>query len=114
MGRRLHRRSPSRRGENEAAIFNGSVSENQFEGILPTSGDYRLRVYLMRSAARRNETANYRLEMIVTDAADQAGSENQMPGDALVPGTEYHAVGDIPCALGAGRPEGSCPFGVVR
>jgi len=52
-------------GENEVAMFNGSISENQFEGMLPASGDYRIRVYMMRSAARRNEAANYRLEMII-------------------------------------------------
>jgi hypothetical protein len=53
-------------GENQVALFNGSISENQYEGILPESGDYTVRVYMMRSAARRNETANYRLEMIIT------------------------------------------------
>jgi hypothetical protein len=53
-------------GETEVAFFNGSTSENQYEGVLPGTGDYRIRVYMMRSAARRNEKANYRLEMIVT------------------------------------------------
>ena len=53
-------------GENQVAMFNGSISENQYEGILPESGDYTVRVYMMRSGARRNETANYRLEMIIT------------------------------------------------
>ncbi|WP_330961235.1 hypothetical protein [Photobacterium sp. 53610] len=52
-------------GENEAAMFNGSVNGNQFEGQLPASGDYKVRVYMMRSAARRNEVADYRLEMII-------------------------------------------------
>jgi hypothetical protein len=56
-------------GETEVAFFNGSVSQNQYEGSLPATGDYKVRVYLMRSAARRNETAKYRLEMIVTGAA---------------------------------------------
>jgi hypothetical protein len=56
-------------GENEVAMFNGSMTENQYEGTLPESGDYKIRVYTMRSAARRNEVADYRLEMIVTDAA---------------------------------------------
>jgi len=55
-------------GENEVAMFNGSVSENQFEGTLTASGDYRIRVYMMRSAARRNEVAVYRLEMIIDGA----------------------------------------------
>ncbi len=42
-------------GETEVAMFNGSTSENQYEGTLPKSGDYKLRVYMMRSAARRDE-----------------------------------------------------------
>jgi hypothetical protein len=53
-------------GEDEIAMFNGSISDNQYEGVSPGSGDYKIRVYQMRSAARRNEVANYRLEMIVT------------------------------------------------
>jgi hypothetical protein len=51
--------------EDAIAIFNSSMSENQYEGTLPESGEYKIRVYLMRSAARRNEKANYRLEMII-------------------------------------------------
>lgn len=43
--------------ETEVAFFNGSVSQNQYEGVLPKTGDYRIRVYMMRSAARRNEYA---------------------------------------------------------
>jgi hypothetical protein len=54
-------------GEDETAMFNGSVSENQYEGTLPASGDYKVRVYMMRSAARRGEVAHYRLEIIVND-----------------------------------------------
>jgi hypothetical protein len=52
-------------GETEVATFIGSTSGNQFEGVAAKSGDYRIRVYMMRSAARRDETADYRLEMIV-------------------------------------------------
>jgi hypothetical protein len=52
-------------GENEVAMFNGSVSQNQYEGTLLATGDYKIRVYMMRSAARRNEVAHYRLEMIL-------------------------------------------------
>jgi hypothetical protein len=59
-------------GENEVAMFIGSTSGNQFEGALPKSGDYKIRVYMMRNAARRDEIANYRLEMIVTGAAKKA------------------------------------------
>lgn len=52
-------------GETDVATFIGSINGNQYEGIASASGDYRIRVYMMRSAARRDETANYRLEMIV-------------------------------------------------
>ncbi|MCM5570088.1 hypothetical protein M6I34_06175 [Burkholderiaceae bacterium FT117] len=61
-------------GEGEVALFNGSTSENQFEGVLPRSGDYRIRVYLMPSAARRHEAARYRLEMIVSGPARASGA----------------------------------------
>jgi hypothetical protein len=52
-------------GKGDEAMFVGSTSGNQFEGTLPASGDYKVRVYLMRSAARRDEIANYRLEMSI-------------------------------------------------
>ncbi|MFM7192748.1 MAG: hypothetical protein ACKOX2_18340 [Microcystaceae cyanobacterium] len=54
-------------GEKDVAMFNGSVNGNQFEGTLPQSGDYKVRVYLMRSAARRNEVANYTLDIAISD-----------------------------------------------
>lgn len=40
--------------------------------------------------------------------------EGAAPGDALVPGTPYHATGEIPCARAAGQPMRPCQFGVVR
>jgi len=52
-------------GKSDEAMFIGSTSGNQYEGSLPASGDYKVRVYLMRSAARRDEVAKYRLEMII-------------------------------------------------
>jgi hypothetical protein len=103
-------------GEENVAIFIGSTSGNQYEGILPASGDYKIRVYMMRSAARRDETANYRLEMIITAAeGGGSGKEASAPaGDAKVEGTDYHATGEIPCSMAKGQPTGSCPFGVKR
>ena len=47
----------------DTAIFIGSTSGNHYEGELPSDGDYTVRVYLMRSAARRGEKANYTLEI---------------------------------------------------
>ncbi len=93
-------------GEEYAAIYNSSTSGNQFEGTTAKSGDYRIRVYLMRSAARRGERANYRLEMIVSGSGSS--------GDAMVSGTRYNATGEVACKLGYGQPTTQCPFGVVR
>src|SRR5512134_987653 len=90
-------------GETEVAFFNGSVSENQYEGQLPATGDYKIRVYMMRSAARRNEVANYRLEMIVSGPANALASH-----DALVPGTGYHATAKIPCVAEPNTALGQC------
>ena len=99
-------------GENEVAMFNASVSQNQYEGALPASGDYKIRVYMMRSAARRNEVAHYRLEMIVDGAGQLAA--HAPSHDAKVAGTDFHATGNIPCSMGKGQPTGSCAFGVKR
>jgi hypothetical protein len=96
-------------GENEEAMFNSSMGENQFEGILPKSGDYKLRVYMMRNAARENQVANYRLEMIITDQG-----KSSTKGDAVVEGTNYNATGDVSCSMSSSQPTGSCPFGVTR
>lgn len=105
-------------GENEVAMFNSSLAGNQFEGVLPKSGDYKVRVYLMRSAARRNEAANYRLEMIIAaadtksvadadDAAATAASTRAGQGD-------FDATGQVACAENTGQPMGQCAFGVAR
>ena len=100
-------------GESDEAMFNGSGSQNLYEGILPKTGDYKVRVYLMRSAARRGEAAKYRLEMIITEASDEM-SLTTPSGDGLVEGTNYHATGKIPCAMNISQPKGSCSFGVTR
>jgi len=98
-------------GETNEAFFIGSTSGNQYEGTLPASGDYRIRVYMMRSAARRNEVANYRLEIIISGAGEKSAAVSH---DAKVAGTDFHATGNIPCSMGGGQPTGSCKFGVKR
>ena len=100
-------------GETEVAFFVGSSEGNRFEGTLAKSGDQTIRVYLVRSAARRNETARYRLKVAIAGAAHGKGA-SAPAGDAKVPGTDFHATGDIPCSMGGGQPTGQCPFGVKR
>lgn len=92
--------------EEYVAIFNGSINENSFEEQLNKSGDYRIRVYMMRSSARRNETANYRLEIKLNPYGQS------LTKDAVVSGTEFHATGFISCTIGVIKEE--CNFGVIR
>ncbi len=111
-------------GETQVAFFNGSLGDNQYEGTLPTSGDYTVRIYMMRSAARRNESAQYRLEVILGQGltpSEQAAKPIEPDSkprvhttDAKVPGTPYHATGSIPCALAPAKALSQCPFGVKR
>ena len=98
-------------GEEFEAVYNGSINGNQFEGTTAKSGDYRIRVYMMRSAARRNETASYRLEMIVSGSGSDSNTSMDNAGAA---GNNYNATGAIPCSMGNGQPTTNCNFGVVR
>ena len=45
------------------AMFIGATEGNRFQGTLVTEGDYMVHVYIIRSAARRGETARYTLEL---------------------------------------------------
>jgi hypothetical protein len=94
----------------ESALFIGSTSGNEWTGTLPADGDYTIRVYLMRSAGRRDEKADYTMTVGITGGAAAAAPST----DAKVAGTSYHATGNIPCSMGGGQPTGSCPFGVKR
>ena len=47
----------------EEAMFFGPSAGNRFAATLPADGEYRLRVFMMRSAARRGERADYRLTL---------------------------------------------------
>jgi hypothetical protein len=58
----------------KVAIFVGSVSGNRFDAKLPANGVYTIRVYLMRNAARRNETANYTLEVSIAGGGRTAAA----------------------------------------
>ena len=50
----------------DSAAFNGSVTGNEYAANLSVSGDHAIQVYLMRNAARRNETCRYRLTVEIT------------------------------------------------
>jgi hypothetical protein len=77
----------------EEALFVGSSAGNRFAGTLPTSGDYRIRVYLMRAAARRGETASYRLTVKIGGGGNTGSAA---PGgdfaDGLAGGPDFWEV----------------------
>jgi hypothetical protein len=69
-------------GQQEAA-HNGSMSGNEF-GRSPTkAGAHRFQIYLMRNAARRNETCRYSLSIELTGKAGgaSAGVSDQLLRD---------------------------------
>ncbi len=118
-------------GETQVAFFNGSLGNNQYEGTLPSSGEYTIRVYMMRAAARRNESAQYRLEVVLGQSLKPItqGAKSIAPAakpiaqgtrpmvqstDAKVAGTPYHATGTITCSVSAAKALSQCPFGVKR
>ncbi|KQW86746.1 hypothetical protein [Brevundimonas sp. Root1279] len=51
-------------GEGEA-LFIGASGGNDWQAVLPASGDYTVQVYLYRNAARRNESSDYSMEVSV-------------------------------------------------
>lgn len=98
-------------GSQGEAIFVGSTSGNEWTGVLPKDGEYAVRVYLMRNAARGNEVARYTLSVGIAAGSVAAGS-SPLP-DALVPGTSFNATGKVSCTMGKDAPQ-MCDFGVAR
>jgi hypothetical protein len=84
-------------GSDDAAIFVGSSSGNRFEGTLPDSGDYRVRVYLMRAAARRDEQAHYSLNIHIGGGQHQGATRHQPDfADGLSGGPDFWEVHGVP------------------
>jgi hypothetical protein len=75
------------------------MGQDRYSGFLPQKGEYKIRVYLMRSAARRLEVAVTDTKTINSSAAPQPISH-----DALIPGTNSHATGKILCGMAKGQP----------
>jgi hypothetical protein len=99
-------------GSANVAMFTSSMTgERSWSGMLPADGDYAIRVYLMRPAARRNETSKYTLTVAVTGKPLPPLSAAR---DAKVAGTAYHATAKVPCALPYQPDVKSCDAGVVR
>jgi hypothetical protein len=98
-------------GSPDAAMHIGSMTGNDFTGLLPSDGEYTVRVYLMPAAARRDEVAAYRLDI---GLSGQALPPLPVPPDAHIPGTPFHARAPAPCALPYAPDAKSCEAFVIR
>jgi len=96
--------------ESDLSMFVGQTGEN-FKGVLPTDGNYTVRVYLMRPAARRNESSNYTLTISVTGKAIAPVPASK---DALIPGTLFHAAAKITCVPFIETKAQECEAFVIR
>ena len=97
-------------GSADVAMFVGQDGGG-FKRILPSDGDYTVRVYLMRPAARRNESSNYTLTVGVTGTPFAP-----LPAakDALVPGTPFHASATLACTPPFEMKPQQCDAFVIR
>jgi hypothetical protein len=77
----------------DVAMYAAQTGE-PYSSMLPADGDYKVRVYLVRAAARRNESSAYALTIGVTGKALAPLPASQ---DALVPGTKAHAKASTTC-----------------
>lgn len=103
-------------GSRDVAIYNSSLDGQKYSGQTMRSGAYTIRVYQMRSNGRRGETARFRLSVAVAGGSANARPDvpSHRPGDALVPGTPYHATATVKCRSAAGAAMGTCNAGVIR
>ena len=97
-------------GSTGSAMFVGDTGED-YSGVLPADGDYVVRVYLMRPAARRGESSNY---TVTIGASGKALSPITASKDALMPGTSYHASAKIKCVPAFETTPRECDAFVVR
>jgi hypothetical protein len=68
-------------------------------------------VYLMRPAARRNESSAYSLKVGITGTPLAPVPASR---DALIPGTPYHASAEVPCGSGSSGKATRCKASVIR
>lgn len=74
----------------DSALFVGSTSGNRYEGTLPATGRYTVRLYLMRNAARRGETATYTLSFGITGAAATSSFAGGFAQTLSLQGITFH------------------------
>lgn len=97
-------------GPGDEAMYIGSISGDRFSGQLPDSGTYTVQIYMMRSAARRNETANYKLRVDIDNGKSSHERSRGKNGIAWA----FDARGNLPCSAGEPSFQRQCAFEVKR
>jgi len=94
----------------DVAMALGERLDNRFDGLLPDDGTYTVRVFLIRAAARRNESSDFSLSIGVTGTPLKPRSPK---ADAVIPGSRYHARTVLPCEPSQAKTR-ECEAWVVR
>lgn len=98
----------------DVALFIGSIGGSSWSGTIHDEGAYTIRVYLMRNAAKRDETADYTLRVKLSGRKADA---NLAPPKKFVTikHSPFRATGSLPCRMGPDENRSTqCPFGVIR
>lgn len=78
-----------------AAMFIAATSGLMYDGILSTSGDYTVQVFINRNAARRDETTSYSLDIRI----EGPGGAGQDFADGLTGGPDFWEVTGVTGSL---------------
>lgn len=102
--------APGAQPGRDEALFIGETGGSRFTGKLPYPGDYLVQVYLMRSAARREERAPYTITIGIEGTPDHS-VKAPAPGPWPL---DTDASGGLPCSTGGATLDLQCPFRVKR
>lgn len=97
--------------DSETSMFIGNSLDRYFTGFIPTDGFYKVQLYLMRAAARRNESSRYTLRFELKGEPMVALSPDL---DRLIPESPFHASALINCAQGRSVNKMQCEAYVIR
>jgi len=79
-------------GPGDEAMYAGAIEGYQYQGSLPTAGDYTIQVFLMRNAARRGDSSDYRLDIGLNGGAPEAQVASGDFADGLSGGPDFWQV----------------------
>lgn len=86
--------------------FNGSTYGDAFAMLLPKDGIYTVQVYMMRSAARRNEISNFTMKFSLTGKGAVIDLHQEPK--------KFKASGTVPCGNDKAKMKQQCDFRVLR